>query len=160
MNKKYLFIFILLGMVLNFRNPNTFALQSGGVEIGDLGTGSVVGQPFIELDVDVNLTAICVGGHKIWHPPISSLDLSSKPINSPVLIKVTNHLPIAQGLNLFEDAAVVGPNTVKVRITVNPGDSMYIGIPRSDLAFVTGGRVFKYDSHTDSKMLGGQLVIK
>ena len=32
----------------------SYALQAGGVEIGDLETGSVVGQSFKELDVDAS----------------------------------------------------------------------------------------------------------
>ena len=34
-----------------------WALQAGGVEVGDLQTGSVVGQPFKELEVDAELFA-------------------------------------------------------------------------------------------------------
>ena len=36
----------------------SFALQAGGVEVGDLETGSVVGQRFGELDVDAQLFAV------------------------------------------------------------------------------------------------------
>ena len=35
-----------------------WALQAGGVEVGDLETGSVVGQPFKEVEVDVQLDAV------------------------------------------------------------------------------------------------------
>jgi len=44
------------------------ALQSGGVEYGDLETGSVVGQPFKELDVDLQFFAMKVGGKQYGIP--------------------------------------------------------------------------------------------
>ena len=41
-----------------------WALQAGGVEVGDLETGSVVGQAFKALEVDAQLFAVEVGGLK------------------------------------------------------------------------------------------------
>jgi hypothetical protein len=38
------------------------ALQSGGVEIDDLETGPVTGQPFKRLDVDLAFTAMQISG--------------------------------------------------------------------------------------------------
>ena len=67
---------VFFGLVLVVSGASvSFALQSGGVEIGDLATGSVVGQPFKELDVDVELFALeNVGGKKVWYPPVSILE--------------------------------------------------------------------------------------
>ena len=62
-----------------------FALQAGGVEIGDLETGSVVGQSFKELDVDAQLFAIEIGTLKTWYPPITIIDFKVRP-GRPVLL--------------------------------------------------------------------------
>ncbi len=51
------------------------ALQSGGVEIGDLETGSVTGQAFKALDVDLAFTAMEIGGKNVWFPPTAILNL-------------------------------------------------------------------------------------
>ena len=48
---------------------SALALQAGGVEVGDLETGSVVGQPFKELVVDAELYAVEIGNMKAWYPP-------------------------------------------------------------------------------------------
>ena len=45
MGKTMVAVLFGLGMVVAGASA-AFALQAGGVEIGDLGTGSVVGQPF------------------------------------------------------------------------------------------------------------------
>ena len=53
---------VFFGLVLVMAGASAaFALQAGGVEIGDLETGSVVGQSFKELDVDAPLFAIEIG---------------------------------------------------------------------------------------------------
>ena len=52
------------------------ALQSGGVEYGDLETGSVVGQPFKALDVDLSFTIMKLGGKKVIYPPTAILNLT------------------------------------------------------------------------------------
>ncbi len=57
MGKTMLGVFFGLVMVVAGASA-AFALQAGGVEIGDLETGSVVGQSFKELDVDAQLFAI------------------------------------------------------------------------------------------------------
>lgn len=41
------------------------AHHAGGVEVGDLETGGVVGQPFKELPVDADLVAMEAGGLKM-----------------------------------------------------------------------------------------------
>ena len=60
---------VLLSVLLSFiliaaGSSVALALQSGGVEYGDLETGSVVGIPFKEIDVDLEFTALMVGGKK------------------------------------------------------------------------------------------------
>ena len=58
---------------------SALALQAGGVEVGDLETGSVVGQPFKELEVDVQLYAVELGGLKAWYPPTTVIDFKVRP---------------------------------------------------------------------------------
>ena len=44
---------VLLGFVLIFAGGSAFAFNSGAVEVGDWETGSIVGQPFKHLNVDL-----------------------------------------------------------------------------------------------------------
>ena len=60
MGKTLLAVFLGLGMVLAGAS-GSYALQAGGVETGDLETGSVVGQPFKELMVDASFFAVEIG---------------------------------------------------------------------------------------------------
>ena len=67
---------VLLSVLLSFilvaaGSSVALALQSGGFTTGDLETGSVVGQPFKHLDVDLEYTALMIGGKKAC-PPITS----------------------------------------------------------------------------------------
>ena len=81
---------VFFGLVLVVAGASAaFARQAGGVEVGDLGTGSVVGQPFKELDVDAQFFAIEIGKMKAWYPPTTIIDFKSRP-GRPVLLKVTN----------------------------------------------------------------------
>jgi hypothetical protein len=86
--------FLLFALVC-FGSP-VFALQSGGVEIGDLETGSVTGQPFKRLDVDLAFTAMQIAGKTVWYPPTAILSLvaggTGGRAGRPVLFKVTNTL--------------------------------------------------------------------
>ena len=63
MGKTMLGVFFGLVMVIAGASA-ALAHQAGGVEVGDLETGSVVGQPFKELDVDAELFAIEIGNLK------------------------------------------------------------------------------------------------
>ena len=63
MGKTMLWVFFGLIMVIAGAS-SALAHQAGGVEVGDLETGSVVGQPFKELDVDAELYAIEIGNLK------------------------------------------------------------------------------------------------
>lgn len=164
MPHKIIFAVLTFFIFFSFMNSSSFALQSGGVEIGDLETGSVVGKPFTVFPVHATFTAMCVGGNKAWYSSKSSLNLAGFGSGLPTLIKVTNLLPLVQGFRLSADPAFVGPVSGIILLKVRPGESKYIGIPitalATDLSFVVAPRVLTYDSHTDSKMLGGQLVIQ
>ena len=89
MGKTMLWVFFGLIMVIAGASA-ALAHQAGGVEVGDLETGSVVGQSFKELDVDIELYAIEIGNLKAWYPPTSVIDFKVRP-GRPVLIKVTNN---------------------------------------------------------------------
>ena len=140
-----------------------FALQSGGVEIGDLATGSVVGQPFNKLDVDLAFEAMMVGGKKVWYPPTAILNLKTEGTGgraaSPILIKVTNSLDGEHGFELSADSAFAGPTSMHVKLTLKPGETKYIGIPMSDVTYVTASNTLNYKCHLHAAHLGGQLLI-
>jgi hypothetical protein len=59
---------VFFGLIVMAGASSVFAHQSGGVEIGDLDTGSVVGIAFKELDVDVELFSLELGAShkKVW----------------------------------------------------------------------------------------------
>lgn len=152
---------VFLGLVFVVSGASvSFALQSGGVEVGDLETGSVVGQPFKELDVDVTLYALeNVGGKKVWYPPVSILNLKGRA-GRPVVIKVTNNSSGEHGFNLSADARFAGPTSMNVKIVLKPGETKYVGIPTSDLTYVTAGSYLHYSCHLHAAHLGGDLLIQ
>ena len=155
---------VLLSLILVAAGSSVaFALQSGGAEIGDLETGSVVGQPFKELDVDLTITAMKIGGKKVWYPPTSILNLTASGTGGragrPVLIKVVNSLDSEHGFDLNADSAFAGPTSLHVKIVLKPGETKYIGIPISDLTYVTASNVLNYKCQLHNAHLGGQLLI-
>ncbi len=155
---------VLLSLVVVAAGSSVaFALQSGGVEIGDLETGSVVGQPFTALDVDLEFTAMMVGGKKVWYPPTAILNLTASGTGGragrPVLIKVTNNLDGEHGFDLSADSAFAGPTSMHVKITLKPGETKYVGVPVSDLTYVTASNTLRYKCQLHSAHVGGQLLI-
>lgn len=147
-------VFVLSGTTASY------ALQSGGVEIGDLKTGSVVGQPFSKLDVDADLYALeNVGGKKVWYPPVAILNLKGRA-GRPVVIRVTNNSSADHGFDLSADSAYAAPTSMHVKIVVKAGETKYIGIPISDLTYVTAAGILNYKCQLHKAHLGGQLVIK
>lgn len=140
-----------------------FALQSGGVEIGDLESGSVVGQPFQKLDVDIELNAMEIGGKKVWYPPVSILSLVSGATGGragrPVLVKVTNTMKEEHGFALSADSTQAGPTSMDIKIVLAPGETKYIGIPISDLTYVTSNNLLSYECQLHKAHLSGQLLV-
>jgi hypothetical protein len=126
------------------------AHQAGGVEVGDLETGSVVGQSFKELDVDIELYSIEIGQLKAWYPPTSVIDFKVRP-GRPVLIKVTNNGTTEHGFFL--------PTAVNAKLVLKPGESKYIGIPTSDLFYATMGNTLAYRCHLHPAHVGGKLLM-
>lgn len=159
MGKQVLAIFIGLMMVLIGVN-GAYALQAGGVEIGDLDTGSVVGQPFKELPVDLTFTALeNIGGKKAWYPPVAILNLVGRA-GTPVVIKVINESQGEHGFSLAAEENISAPTTLNVKLVLKPGETKYIGIPTSDLTYVTAGSVLTYKCQLHPTHLGGQLLIQ
>ena len=154
---------VLLSAVLIAAGSSALALQSGGVEVGDLETGSVVGQPFKKLNVDLEFNIVEIGGKKAIYPPTAILDLVNSGTGgragSPVLIKVTNNLSGEHGFNLSADSAFAGPTSMHIKITLKPGETKYIGVPLSDLTYVTAAGTLKYSCQLHGAHLGGTLLI-
>jgi len=134
------------------------AHQAGGVEVGDLETGSVVGQPFKELSVDLEIYATEISGLKILYPPTSVLDLKVRP-GAPVVIKVTNKSAVDRGFLMSADGTQAAPTVLKAQVVLKPGESKYIGVPLSDLMYATTGNTLTYRDHLNPKDAGGKLIL-
>jgi hypothetical protein len=150
----------LVAAMLAFASAG-WALQAGGVEIGDLETGSVVGLPFKSLEVDAELFALDLGGaqgRKVWYPPTTVVDFKVRP-GRPFLIKVTNSSQSERGFFLSAEQNQAAPTVLKAKIVLKPGESKYIGIPTSDLFYATSGNVLYYSDHQHPEVLGGRLVM-
>ena len=160
---KVLLSVLLSAVLLAAGSSVAFALQSGGVEIGDLETGSVVGQPFNRLDVDLALTAMEIGGQKVWYPPTSILNLVAGATGGragrPILLKVTNTMDKEHGFDLSADSAFAAPTSMHIKIVLAPGETKYIGIPQSDLTYVTSNNLLNYKCQLHPAHLEGQLLI-
>lgn len=156
MGKTILAVFFGLGMVLAGAS-SSFALQAGGVETGDLETGSVVGQPFKELSVDASFFAIEIGNMKTWYPPMTVIDFRSRP-GAPVLLKVTNNATAEHGFHLGAAGNQSAPTVLDTKLVLKPGETRYIGVPTSDL-FYAGGNVLEYRCHLHPGHVGGKLLM-
>jgi hypothetical protein len=156
MGKLLLAGFLGLGMVLA-GTSNLYALQAGGVETGDLETGSVVGQPFKELTVDASFFALEIGDTKVWYPPVTVIDFKTRP-GSPVLLKVTNKATAEHGFQLSAAVNQSAPTVLHTKIVLKPGETQYIGIPTSDL-FYAAGNALEYRCHLHPGHVGGKLLM-
>lgn len=157
MGKKLLSGFISL-ILLGAGASSALALQSGGVEIGDLETGSVIGQKFSQMVVDAEFTAMEIGGKKVWYPPANFVDLVNRG-SQPVLLKVTNATNSEHGFDLSADSRFAAPTSMHIQVVVKPGETKYIGIPTSDLTYVTAGSLLLYKCHLHPAHIGGKLMI-
>jgi hypothetical protein len=157
MGKTMFAVLFGLGMVIAGASA-AFALQAGGVEIGDLETGSVVGQPFKELDVDADLYAIEIGNMKTWYPPVTVIDFKVRP-GRPFLLKVTNNSTGEHGFLMTADTNAAAPTVLKAQVVLKPGETKYIGIPTSDLFYATTGNTLVYRCHLHPAHVGGKLLM-
>ncbi|MBU6480618.1 MAG: hypothetical protein KGS09_08775 [Nitrospirae bacterium] len=157
MGKTMLGVFFGLVMVVAGASA-AFAHQAGGVEVGDLETGSVVGQSFKELDVDAELYALELGSIKTWYPPVTVIDFKVRP-GRPVLLKVTNNSSTEHGFWLTDNTTQAAPTVVNAKVVLKPGETKFIGIPTSDLFYATQGNTLKYRCHLHPAHVGGTLLM-
>ena len=155
---RHLVVGILVSVSLPIMGTAALALQAGGVEIGDLETGSVVGQSFKELDVDAQLFAVDIGTLKSWYPPTTVIDFKVRP-GRPVLLKVTNKSAGERGFQMTDATNAGAPTVLRVEVVLKPGETKYIGIPTSDLFYATQGNTLTYRDHLNPKDLGGKLLM-
>ncbi len=149
---------VLFGLGLSVAGASAaFALQAGGVEVGDLETGSVVGQSFKELDVDASFYAIEIGAMKTWYPPTTVIDFKTRP-GAPVLLKVTKNSTAGHGFQLTAAVNQSAPTVLNTKLVLKPGETKYIGVPTSDL-FYAAGNVLEYRCHLHPAHVGGKLVM-
>jgi hypothetical protein len=157
MGKAMLGVFFGLVMVVAGASA-AFALQAGGVEVGDLETGSVVGQSFKELDVDASLFAVEIGDMKAWYPPVTIIDFKVRP-GRPVLLKVTNKSTADHGFQMTDAANAGSPSVMKAEVVLKPGETKYIGVPTSDMFYATQGNTLTYRCHLHPGHVGGKLLM-
>ncbi|HJT19615.1 MAG TPA: hypothetical protein VJ746_04040 [Nitrospira sp.] len=148
---------VLFGLVMLVAGASAaLAHQAGGVEVGDWETGSVVGQPFKELEVDADLYSIDIGNLKTWYPPVTIIDFRVRP-GRPVLLKVTNNSSSEHGFLLTDPTTQAAPTAVNAKLVLKPGETKYIGIPTSDLFYATRGNTLTYRCHLHPAHVGGTL---
>ena len=161
---KVLLSVLLSAVLIAAGSSASWALQSGGVAYGDLETGRVSGINFNTLDVDLDYTILEMGGKKMIYPPTSILDLKTggtagRGAFRPVLIKVTNATGADHGFDLSADSKYAAPTSMHVQVVVKAGETKYIGIPISDLTYVTANSILKYKCQLHGAHLGGTLMI-
>lgn len=150
---------VFFGLVMLVAGASgAYALQAGGVEIGDLDTGSVVGQPFKELVVDAELYAVEIGNMKAWYPPTTVIDFKVRP-GRPLLIKVTNTTATERGFQMIDTVNAASPFVLKAEVRLKPGETKYIGVPTSDLFNQTQGNTLEYRDQLNPKQPGGKLLM-
>lgn len=157
MGKMVLSVFFGLAIMLGGAS-GSLALQAGGVEVGDLETGSVVGQPFKELRVDQELYSLDLGETKVWYPPAVIIDFKSRP-GRPVVFKVTNKSSVEHGFLMTADGDYEAPTVLKAQLVLKPGETKYIGIPTSDLFYATTGVTLTYRCHLHPAHVGGKFLM-
>ena len=160
---KVLLSVLLSAVLIAAGSSDALALQSGGVAYGDLKTGSVSGIAFNKLDVDLKFTIMEIGGKKVIYPPTSILNLVTGATGgrafTPVLLKVTNNTKADHGFDLSADSPYAAPTSMHIKTVVKPGETKYIGIPISDLTYVTANSILKYKCQLHEGHLGGTLMI-
>ena len=160
---KVLLSVLLSAVLIAAGSSVALALQSGGVAYGDLETGNVSGIAFNKLDVDLEFNIMEVGGKKIIYPPTSILNLVTGGTGgrafSPVLLKVTNNTKAEHGFDLSADSPYAAPTSMHIKTVVKAGETKYIGIPISDLTYVTANSILKYKCQLHGGHLGGTLMI-
>ncbi len=150
---------VCLGLIMVGAGASSvYAHQAGGVEIGDLDTGSVVGQPFKELEVDAQLFAVEIGNLKAWYPPVTVIDFKVRP-GRPVVLKVTNSSTAEHGFQMTDATNAGSPFVMKAEVVLKPGETKYIGIPTSDMFYATQGNTLNYRCQLHPAHVGGKILM-
>ena len=160
---KVLLSVLLSAVLIAAGSSAAFGFNSGAVEVGDLKTGSIVGQPFSKLITDLEFTALKVGGHTVWYPPTQILNLrnsgtGARPMQ-PVVFKVTNALDKEHTFVLSADSPYAAPSSMQVNVPIKPGETKYIGISMSHFTYVTAAGMLKYKCGLHKAHGAGQLMI-
>jgi hypothetical protein len=156
--RKIVWTGVIAAILLTAGGSVSLAHHAGGVEVGDLDTGSVVGQPFRELPVDADLIALEAGEIKMWYPSLTILDLKVRP-GRPVVLKITNKTAVDRGFLMTADGAFEAPTVLKAQVVLKPGETRYIGVPLSDLLYATQGSTLIYRDHINPGAAGGKLLM-
>ncbi|MBI5411501.1 MAG: hypothetical protein HZA21_05880 [Nitrospirae bacterium] len=157
MGKMLLSVFV--GLVVMVAGMSTsFAHHAGGVEIGDLSTGSVAGTPFTQLEVDQELYAIEIGETNVWYPPATIIDFKART-GRPVVFKVTNKSTAEHGFLLTAQESFGAPSALKAQLVLKSGETKYIGIPTSDFLYSTQSVTLIYKCHLHPAHVGGKLLM-
>ncbi len=162
MHKVLLSVFLSVFLILT-GSSLALALNSGAVSVGDLETGSIVGQPFKALPVDITFHIMEIGGKKAIYPPFAILNLRNQGIGAramrPVVFKVINNLSSDHNFSLSADSAYAAPTSMQVSANIPAGATKYIGIAISDFTYVTAGGLLKYKCSLHAGHLGGVLQV-
>ena len=162
---KVLLSVLLSAVLIAAGSSAALALQSGGVAYGDLESGMVSGHNFKTMGVDVAFHMLEIGGKKVIYPPLALLDLKNAGtggarFGEPVLLSVTNHTKKEHGFDLSADSPYAAPTSMHVQTVVKPGETKYIGIPMSDLTYVTAAGNLKFKCQLHPGHIGGILMIQ
>ena len=150
---------VCLGLIMVVAGASgAYALQAGGVEVGDLDTGSVVGQPFKELIVDGELFSVDIGNIKAWYPPVTEIDFKVRP-GRTVVLKVTNSSTAEHGFQMTDVTNEGSPFVMKAELVLKPGETKYIGVPTSDMFYATQGNTLTYLCHLHPAHVGGKILM-
>lgn len=160
---------VLLSTVLVVAGSSAaWAFNSGAIEVGDVGkdgkvTGSIVGQAFSKLPVDLEFTVLKIGGKTVWYPPTQILNLKNQGTGArpmqPIVFKVTNTLDKVHSFVLSADSPYAAPSSMQVNVPIPPGTTKYIGISMSHFTYVTAAGMLKYKCGLHAGHFSGQMLI-
>ena len=159
---------VLLSAVLIAAGSSAaWAFNSGAIEVGDVKdgkvTGTIVGQAFSKLPVDLEFTVLKIGGKTVWYPPTQILNLRNQGTGArpqhPIVFKVTNALDTPHSFVLSADSAYAAPTSMQVNVTIPPGETKMIGIAVSHFTYVTAAGMLKYECGLHSAHGSGQMLI-
>lgn len=136
---------LVIGFILAITVSRAAFAGDKGIIVGSLESGSVVGQSFKSLVIDAELVVVDFEGGKAWFP--NAIFLSPKRGQRPVLLKVSNQTRSLYKFTLSEDPTFSSAVAIRADVELDPGESKYIGIPASDLSYVSQGSTLTIKSN-------------